>query len=394
MKILIVTPAVGLIYGGPSKIVLELAQGLGSHGISVDIVTTNANGSTNLDVPLHTWLTEKFYRIKYFSHWSLSDYKISLSLTSWLFQYVTDYNLIHTNALFSYPVLPAHWACQIHQVPYIVTPHGMLEPWALSYKAWKKRLYYTLFEKPTLQNAKAIQITGSPEVNSVKSLGIETPLIFVPNGIHPQDFETIPDPELFYQTFPVTRNKTLILFLGRVDPKKGLDLLAVAFAKVHAQFPQTHLIIAGPDNTGFLPTAQSYFTGAGCLDTVTFTGMLAGSIKYAALAAASIYVAPSYSEGFSISVLEGMASGLPCVITTGCNFPEAAAAQAAHVVNIDADEIANAIIQCLSNPQQAKAMGDRARQLILEKYTWDRIASNLFEVYTAILQKEPLPALY
>jgi glycosyltransferase involved in cell wall biosynthesis len=89
-----------------------------------------------------------------------------------------------------------------------------------------------------------------------------------------------------------------------------------------------------------------------------------------------------------------MASGLPCVITTGCNFPEAAAAQAAHVVNIDADAFANALIECLEHPQQAKAMGDRARQLILEQYSWDGIASNLVELYTAILHKHPISALY
>lgn len=394
MKILIVIPALGIVYGGPSKIVAELAQALGNHGIDIDIVTTNANGSTTLDVPLHTWVIEKSYRVKYFPYWQISEYKFSWSLTGWLCQHIADYDLVHTNAIFSYPVLPAHWICQLHRVPYIVTPHGMLEPWALSYKAWKKRLYYTLFEKKSLQNASAIQITGSPEVNNVKSLGIETPLIFAPNGIHYQDFETPPDPNVFYQQFPDTRNKTLILFLGRIDPKKGLDLLATAFAKVNAQFPQTHLIIAGPDNTGFLPVAQSYFAQAGCLDAVTFTGMLTGSVKYAALAAANLYVAPSYSEGFSMSVLEGMASGLPCVITTGCNFPEAAKAEAAFVVNIDADEIASILIQCLKSPQQAKEIGDRARKLILEKYTWDRIASNLIEVYTAILKRELIPAFY
>lgn len=90
-----------------------------------------------------------------------------------------------------------------------------------------------------------------------------------------------------------------------------------------------------PDNIGFSKTAENYFTEAGCLDAVTFTGMLTGSLKHAALAAASLYVAPSYSEGFSLSVLEGMAAKLPCIITTGCNFPEAAAAQAALVVDIN-----------------------------------------------------------
>jgi glycosyltransferase involved in cell wall biosynthesis len=394
MKILIVTPAVGPVYGGPSKIVTELAQAVGNIGINVDMVTTNANGSTKLDVPLDVWIQEKFYRIKYFTYWDISEYKISLSMTNWLFRHVADYDIVHTCAIFSYPVLPAHWACQWHKIPYIMTPHGMLEPWAMSYKGGKKRLYYTLFEKPALQKAKAIQITASPEADGVKSLGIKTPVVFVPNGIHRQDFERLPSPEKFYQEFPDTRNKALILFLGRIDPKKGIDLLAPAFAKVHHQFPQTHLVVAGPDNIGFLPTAESYFAQAGCLDAVTFTGMLAGSLKYAALAAASVYVAPSYSEGFSMSVLEGMASGLPCIITTGCNFPEASAAQAAHVVKIDADEIADAMIECLSNPQQAKEMGARARQLIIEKYTWERIADNMTKVYEAILNNNTLTAAH
>lgn len=387
MKILIVIASVGDIYGGPSKCVVELAQALGSFGIEVDIVNTNANGSTDLEVPLHTWIAKKYYRIQYFSYSRLLDYKISLSLTSWLFQHVCEYDLVHTNGIFSYPVLSAYRACQQHQVPYVVTPHGMLEPWALSYKAWKKRLYYTLLEKPALHRASAMQMLASTEAKAVKPLNLKTPLIVVPNGINPQDFENLPDPELFYNNFPDTRNKKLIIFLGRIDPKKGLDLLAVAFGKIYTQLPQTHLIVAGPDNIGFLPTVQSYFNQAGCLDAVTFTGMLTGDTKYAALAAANIYVAPSYSEGFSVSVLEGMVSGLPCVITTACNFPEAATAKAAHIVDIDANSIFEALIECLKAPQESQAMGDRARQFILENYTWDTIATKMIDVYTCILNK-------
>lgn len=386
MKILIVIPALGSVYGGTTQSARALAQSLGNQGIEVDIVTTTANGALSLDVPTHTWIVEKSYRIKYFPYWGLIDYKISLSLTAWLFKHTLDYDLVHTNAVFSYPVLPAHWACQLHRVPYIMTPHGMLEPWALAYKATKKRFYFALLEKPALQSASAIQMLASTEAKQVEGLNLTAPLIVVPNGIHKQDFEVLPSPELFYQEFPNTRNKTLILFFGRIDPKKGLDLLATAFAKVHQQFPQTHLAIAGPDNIGFSKTAENYFAKAGCLDAVTFTGMLTGTMKFASLAAANVYVAPSYSEGFSMSVLEGMASGLPCIITTGCNFPEAATAEAAFVVEIDADKIALSIIDCLSNPEQAKAMGNRARKFIFEKYTWEKIAFQMQQVYTHILQ--------
>ncbi|MBD2772379.1 glycosyltransferase [Iningainema tapete] len=388
MNILIVIPALGNVYGGPSKSTVELAQTIGSRGVSVDIVATNANGDRTLDVPLHTWIQEKYYRIQYFHYWNILDYKLTFSLTTWLFQNVSNYDLVHTNAIFSYPVLPAYWACKLRKVPYIITPHGMLEPWALAYKSWKKKLYFNLLEKPALQNASAVQMLAYTEAERIQGLNLKTPLVIVSNGIHCSNFEKLPDVELFYQHFPQTRNKKLILFLGRIDPKKGLDLLANAFAKVREQFPHTHLIIAGPDNIGFLSTAKSYFVYSNCYEAVTFTGMLTGSIKYAALAAANIYVAPSYSEGFSISVLEGMAAGLPCVMTVACNFPEAALAQAARVVNIDANEIANALIQYLTNPQQALEIGNRARQFIFNHYTWEQIATKMIEVYTKIINQE------
>ncbi|MEH2374712.1 glycosyltransferase [Nostoc sp.] len=387
MKILMVIAALGNVYGGPTKIVLDLAESVVKLGVSVDIVATNANGYTTLDVPLNKWITENNYRLQYFSYFNFLDYKFTGSMTKWLFYNVSDYDIVHTNAIFSYPVLAAHLACQFRIVPYIATPHGMMEPWALAYKAWKKKFYFTFFEKPSLQKANAIQMTASTEARQINTLDLKTPLVFVPNGINSTDFESPPSAELFYEQFPNSRNKTLIIFLGRIDPKKGLDLLASAFAKAHEKFPETHLIVAGPDNTGFLPTAGSYFSKAGCKNAVTFTGMLTGAMKYAALAAANIYVAPSYSEGFSMSVLEGMAAGLPCVITTGCNFPEAAAAGVASVVDINADQIANALIELLKQPLQAKDMGDRARQFILENYTWDSVAFKLISVYQDIISK-------
>ncbi len=390
MKELIFTPYVSSNYGGTSKAVIELVQQIGSFGDSVDIITTNADILGKLDIPLNIWINEKHYRIKYFNCWHKNDFIISIPLINWLIKHILDYDIVHTNTVFAPLVLLAHWVCQLRNIPYIVTPHGMLEPWAMSYKTWKKLFYYTLFEKPALHRASAIQVLANSEANNIKSLGFKRTVV-IPNGIHRQEFENLPDPEVFYQQFPKTKNKTLILFLGRIDPKKGLDLLALAFAKVHQNFPQTHLVLAGPDSIGFLPKAQNYFVQTGCIDAVTFTGMVTGKLKYAAFAAASIYVAPSYSEGFSMSVLEAMASGLPCIITTGCNFPEAAAAGAAHVVDINAEAITKVLIQCLTYSQQAKEMGDRAREFIFQNYTWEQAAKKMLQVYKAIIEKKPLP---
>ncbi len=390
MKILIAIASIAPLYGGTSKIALEWAQELGNQGISVDVVTTNANGSECLDVPLDSWVDRSNYRIRYFSCWNVADAKLSISFTTWLFSHVLDYDLVHTMAVFSYPVTAAHWACQYHHVPYIMNPQGMLEPWALAYKSLKKQIYMAAIERSALKYASAIQALNSSESHNIRSLGLKTPVIVVPNGIHRQDFAELPDPEIFFDRFPETRDKTRILFMGRIDPKKGLDLLAPAFAKIREQFTNAHLIVAGPDNIGFLPRAKEYFVEAGCLDGVTFTGMLTGNIKSAALAAADIYVAPSYSEGFSMSILEGMASGLPCTITTGCNFPEAETEKVAYVVDPDVDTIANALICCLQDPATAKEMGSHARQFILENYTWDKIVADLIQTYKSTIKQQLL----
>lgn len=387
LKLLIVVPSLGPVYGGTSKCIVELAQALGLQGVEVDIVTTNANGKTVLDVPTHTWIEEDTHRTLYFPYVGIGDYKLSWSLAKWLFFHIKDYDLVQTNAIFSLTNLPAYWSCLLKKISYVVVPHGMLDPWALSYKSWKKTVYYQLLEKRALKKASSLQMLSLSESEKIQSLKLETPITIAPNGIHRQDFDIAIDPEIFYKAFPETRNKILILFLGRIDPKKGLDLLAEAFGKLYEDFPNIHLVVAGPDNINFLPTVKGYFSAKNCIDAVTFTGMLTGLCKYAALAASDIYTAPSYSEGFSVSILEGMAAGLPCIITTGCNFPEASAVKAAYVVDCNSNDLAVALRKVLQDPAAAAAVGKAASQFIFENYTWDKIATNLRQNYQSIIEK-------
>lgn len=383
MKILLTIPYLAAVYGGPSKVVKDLATSLGHMGIEVDLVTTNAGGQTKLDVVTDRWIEQDGYRVQYFNCLHQYDSILSASLGAWVAKHAANYDVVHTHNMFAPTMAIARWICYKKGIPYVTTPHGMLEPWALSYKASKKRLYYRHFEVPTLKTASAIHVLNHLEENNVNTLGFSQTKI-IHNGIHRQTFEKHPEPDLFYQKFPKTQNKRIILFLGRIDPKKGLDLLAPAFAKAHQQFPDTHLVLAGPDSIDFLPTAQSYFAQSNCLDAVTFTGMITGPLKDSALAAASLFVSPSYSEGFSMSILEGMATGLPCIITKACNFPEAAAAKAARIVEVNADDIAVALSQVLGNISEGKVMGDRARQLVLNQYTWDCAAEKLVTLYHTI----------
>lgn len=376
-------PYLAEVYGGPPKVVKEIAQSLGKANVDVDVIATNANGETKLEVPLNVWISEDSYRVKYFDCFHRNDLILSPSLGLWLSKNASDYSVVHTHNMFAPTMAIARWICRKKGVPYVTTPHGMLEPWALSYKASKKRIYYKHFEVPSLYTASAIHVLNQREAENVSSLGFSQTAI-VPNGIYRQEFETLPDRELFYQQFPQLREKTIVLFLGRIDPKKGLDLLAPAFAQASQKFSEAHLVIAGPDSIDFLPTAQEYFREAGCIESVTFTGMLTGDIKKAALAAASVYVAPSYSEGFSMSVLEGMAAGLPCIITKECNFPEAAAAEVAHVVDLSSAAITDKLCATLSDLPRSQQMGANARDFVFDRYTWERVAQKLDQLYRTI----------
>jgi glycosyltransferase involved in cell wall biosynthesis len=389
VRILVVVPYLDPVYGGPSKVVLERSNYLANANVLVDIITTNAGENFESLPLLNDWEYQDKLRIRHFPCWHKNDLIISNALIKWVIQHVKDYDIVQSHTVFCPLVSFVCLICQFYSIPYSSSPHGMLEPWALAYKGWKKNIYLQLLEKQILSKSSLILALTSTEVEQVKNVTSNNLInsLVSPNCINLQEFDQLPTPDIFYYKYPFIRDKKIILFLGRIDPKKGLDLLATAFSVVHQQFPQTHLVIAGPDNIGFLPTAKSYFEKLGCLSAVTFTGILTGESKLSALAAADLFVLPSYSEGFSSSVLEGMAAGLPCIITTACNFPEASNAKVVHVVETYAAPITTALIYCLEHPEETKTMGMKARNFIADNYNWEEITITTIEKYQDILNQ-------
>src|SRR3984893_8714784 len=355
LKVLVIVPALSPIYGGPSTCATDLADALGRRGIKVDVVTTDAAGPRNLRVNLHRWMTQSTYRLRYFRRWGHFEVKFTPALMMWLFRHVTDYVIVHGMSVFNFPAHIYCEACRWRDVPHIIHPQGMLEPWAMANKGWKKRVYFRCFKKPQLQRANVIHCLTRHEAESIAALDVTTRKVIVPNGVSPES-AIKGDADAFLLRYPQLANKTRLLFLHRIDPKKGLDILATSFARLHNRFPNTHLIIAGPDRIGYWSTAARFFESKGCAAAVTYTGMLTGQDKADALAAADIFVAPSYSEGFSMSVLEAMAAELPSVITTGCNFPEAGDAKVALEVPIDATAFAQALAGLMENLRAAREM--------------------------------------
>ena len=207
----------------------------------------------------------------------------------------------------------------------------------------------------------------------------------VPNGLDTEEFADLPAKGTFRAQHPEIGDRPIILFLGRLNFKKGLDLLAPAFGQVLAAGHDAHLVIAGPDDD-MADKTRGWLSAAGALERTTFTGTITGDEKLSALADAAMFVLPSYSENFGIAVAEAMACGLPVVISDAVNiWPEVKSAGAGLVGPCDPAATARNMIEILENPERAAEMAAHGVQLVRERYSWDGIAPLLEKAYEDVL---------
>ena len=211
------------------------------------------------------------------------------------------------------------------------------------------------------------------------------PARVVPLGVKLDAFETLPSPEEFRCRFPETAGRRIVLFLSRLHEKKGLDLLVPAFAAAKKTAPDLHLVLAGPDD-GVLERTRALVAEHGVQDSTTFTGMLTGSDKLAAFAAASMFALPSYSENFGIAVVEAMAAGLPAIISDQVNIYREVGGHGTIVVPCEVPALTRAILDLASDPARACAMGVEARDTAKKLYDWRNVAAALEILYAEVAQ--------
>jgi glycosyltransferase involved in cell wall biosynthesis len=269
------------------------------------------------------------------------------------------------------------------KVPYIFSPHGMLDPWSLSRNRWVKRLYLAWRLRRDLNSAAALHFTCDVERNLVSSLGLQPLAIVEPNGLDLREFEHLPAPDVFRGQYPQLAGRPIILFLSRIDPKKGLDLLIPAFASVPAEYM---LVIAGPDLVGYRTEVQRRIHELGLQDRVVLTGMLRGADRIAAMAAATLFVLPSYQENFGIVVAESLAAGVPVVISDQVNIhAEITRAGVGGVVPTKTEPLAAEMNRWLKDQALRSAAAAKCRPFAWEHYDWRRIAERWAAHYERIL---------
>ncbi|RUL88150.1 glycosyltransferase [Tautonia sociabilis] len=282
-------------------------------------------------------------------------------------------------------------AARRYDVPYLIAAHGMAEPWALRQKALKKRIYTALIEGPNLRGASCLHALSRPEIGHLRALAPEATVCFVPNGVDLSPFDDLPPRAELEAEHPELAGKFLLLFLGRLHPKKGLDLLAEAMGALGPDHPELHLLLAGNDD-GALSPFLGRMAALELSDRVTRLGHVAGPSARRAWGAADAFILPSYSEGFSMAVLEALAARLPSLITTACHFPELARAGGGLVVEPDVPAVTAGLRELLErSPDERADLGRRGRELVEQHYTWDRQADRLAEVYRYLSGGGPRP---
>ena len=294
---------------------------------------------------------------------------------------------VHIHGLWEASTALASRTARQLEKPYIVSAHGMLEPWALANKRLKKLAYGLLIEKGVIAHASCLHALTRAEAGQYRDFGARGPIAVIPNAV---DVPEKLSEDLFFARFPHLRRKRLILFMGRLHPKKGLDLLGKAWIQVGKLFPEAHMVLAGPDAEGTRAQLEALFRAEDLTNSVTFTGMLDGAMKWSALAAAEIFTLPSYSEGLSMGALEAMGAGVPVLVTRNCNMPEVTSYRAGWEIAAKAEELTTALKAALrKQPFENKELGSRGGDLITSRYNSRHIAAAMSEVYRYVLNGIP-----
>ncbi|MGI4854196.1 MAG: glycosyltransferase [Janthinobacterium lividum] len=286
---------------------------------------------------------------------------------------------LHIHGLWDNSTRVAAAAARRSGLPYVLSAHGMLERWALRNKRVKKAIYAVLVERKNVQKAACLHALTRAEAEDYRRFGAKNPIAIVPNGI---ESSPVSAPEHFLNAFPQAKGKRLVLFLGRLHYKKGVDLLVKAWAEIAGQLPDALLVLAGPDSEGTLAKVTETITRAGVQDQVLITGMLTGPMKWSALAAAECFVLPSYSEGLSVAVLEAMSMGLPLILSHECNLPQVEEQGAGWLVPTEVQPLAAAILTALlSSSDQHLKMKNSAKSLAAREFSWNTVAARMAGIY-------------
>jgi glycosyltransferase involved in cell wall biosynthesis len=392
MRVVHVVPGLSMRTGGLAVAVVESAVATERLGVSNCVLATDIAGppASNVTRPVphedlprgldevETWLAPASWPLRF---------AYSRALDRRLAAEVARADLVRIHSLFLFPQFAAFRHAIRNDVPYLVSPHGALDPFLRRRGRARKRAVSILWQDRMLGRAAALHLTSDDEARLVADIAPSVPRIVLANGIWWDDFQRLPDGREFRARYLGGHGGDIVLSLGRITHKKGLDILVRSFAEVRARHPGAVLAMAGPDDEGLQPSLAALATRLGIGDSVIFTGMLNGDDRLDALAAATVWALPSHTENFGIAAVEALAAGVPVVISPAVNIaPDVGAAGAAIVVDAQPAALARALSALLDDAARRTELGERGR-LFARRYDWSHLGGRLAEAYEAVCRR-------
>jgi glycosyltransferase involved in cell wall biosynthesis len=367
-------------YGGPIFSVHGLCKSLARRGHEVHVFTSNVDGPGVSDVPLGRPVDIEGVQVSYFRVPVLRRVYWSPAMRDSLVRLLGTFDIAHMHSVFLWPTWAAARVAARTKVPYVLSPRGMLVRALIQRRnPTIKKAWIRLIESRNLERASMIHVTSELEAQELAAFGLRLPRVrVIPNGI---DLPGVGESRgaASPAIAGLVASQRYVLFLGRINWKKGLDRLVDAMASL----PGARLIVAGNDEEAYLPALQAAAAQQSLSDRIRFIGPVYGADKVALLEGATAVVVPSYSENFGNVVLEAMAAGCPVITTPGVGAAEAVRSSGAgRVVEGDPKTLAAAIAALIGDPDAAKAMGKLGKQAVADNYQWQSVAKRMEAVYS------------
>ena len=367
--------------GGPPHVIVGLTAGQMQLGHEVVLISEDPPGHAPLDAFLRAHLNTVPERISL----KPSVFRPGKSRPAFM-NALRGVDIVHCHGIWPVAPMVASQAAKAVSIPYVVAPHGSLHAGALDEKKLKKLVgMWSLGYRAYIRDAAALHALNSHEAQGARLpfyRGVSLPkkVATIPNGIFEEMFECSTERDIVDTLIPALKGAPYFLYLARLHPGKGCELLGAAFAQMASKHPEVHLVMVGQDQGG-RSMAEAALRDSGCLDRVHFTGPIYDERKHALYRNATAYCLPSRHEGFSMAITEALAWATPVVATQTCFFPEITTAGCGFEVPLESRSIAQALEAILDQPVKAKQFGLRGQELVKGRYVWPRIAQDTIDLY-------------
>lgn len=387
MKILHVTADLDRRKGGPTAACLGMAELMARRGHQVRIITTDRG-----------YEPEDGSQKKSFEVEALPGNWPAFFGTSWamrrrLAEVIREVDVVHLHSLYLFHDWVTGYYCRRFAMPYIVRPHGTLDPFIRRRHRWRKGIVEKMFQDAVLRGAAGLHYTARDEWRLAQPHALSHRGCIIPIGIDLRQFENLPPPEALRSRYPMVGDRKVVLFLGRLSFKKGVDIAIKAFAEATRDRDDSFLLIAGPDD-GIRAQAEALVHRYGLDQRCLFTGMVSGEDKRLVLSGSAVFVLPSQSENFGISVVEAAACAIPVVISDRVNlWRDFHDARACLTAPPEAGPFAVHLRSLLGDPREAARLGRCGAALVRQRFNWDALGAEYERMYTMAVRDKALPEL-